>query len=114
LLQYDELEKIVEAIWKSPAEGKKAIDRWQNKVRRFRKKAKGWSANLESEIRRRKKRLESEYNKLDVEADFRDLTTNETERKDQVAKELTKKFEMEEIKARQRAREKNKRGGQKY
>jgi hypothetical protein len=112
-LQYDdELGKIVESIWKNAIDEKKAIDRWQNRVRMFRKKAKGWSANLELEIRRQKKKLENEYDKLDREVDFRDLTKKEKDRHEQVAKEINKILEMKEIKAKQRAREKHiKRGG---
>jgi hypothetical protein len=71
----------------------------------FRKKAKGWSANLELEIRRQKKKLENEYDKLDKEVDFRDLTKKEKDRHEQVAKEINKILEMKEIKAKQRARE---------
>jgi hypothetical protein len=78
----------------------------------FRKKAKGWSANLELEIRRQKKKLENEYDKLDRKVDFRDLTKKEKDRHEQVAKEINTILEMKEIKAKQRAREKPiKRGG---
>jgi hypothetical protein len=78
----------------------------------FRKKAKGWSANLELEIRRQKKKLENEYDKLDRKVDFRDLTKKEKDRHEQVAKEINKILEMKEIKVKQRAREKHiKRGG---
>jgi hypothetical protein len=34
--------------------GEKAIDRWHNRVRMFRKKAKGWSINLEARIKKEK------------------------------------------------------------
>jgi hypothetical protein len=36
------------------------------KVRYFRKLAKGWSANLEAEIRKQKKALMEEYDALDI------------------------------------------------
>jgi hypothetical protein len=55
--------------------------------------------------------LDNEYNKLDTEADFRDLTKYEKDRQTQVAKDLNKNWEMVEIKARQRARERQMKEG---
>jgi hypothetical protein len=46
-------------------------------VRIFRKKAKGWSANIESEMKNKNKVLDTKYIKLDVEAETRDLTPRE-------------------------------------
>jgi hypothetical protein len=42
------------------------LDCWQAKVRYFRKLAKGWSTNLEAEIRKQKKALMEEYDALDI------------------------------------------------
>jgi hypothetical protein len=36
------------------------MERWHNKVRLFRKKANGRSANVEADIRRRKEKLSAE------------------------------------------------------
>jgi hypothetical protein len=55
--------------------------------------------------------LDNEYNKLDTEADFRDLTKFEKDRQTQVAKDLNKNWEMVEIKARQRGRERQMKEG---
>jgi hypothetical protein len=38
-LQHEEFGKIVESIWGSHVDGRKAIDRWQNRVKIFRRKA---------------------------------------------------------------------------
>jgi hypothetical protein len=46
--------------------GDSNLDCWQAKVRYFRKLAKGWSANLEVEIRKQKKALMDEYDALDI------------------------------------------------
>jgi hypothetical protein len=43
-------------------------------VRIFRKNTKGWSANIEVELKKKKRALDIKYNKLDVEAETRDRT----------------------------------------
>jgi hypothetical protein len=88
-----EFDKLVESIWRGHVDGKKAIDRWQNRVRIFRKKAKGWSINVEAELKKRKKTLDSEYNKLDIKAETRGLSQQERNRLSQVVGELTKLWE---------------------
>jgi hypothetical protein len=55
--QHKDFEKLVESVWNSPVAGERAIDRWQNRVRCFRRRAKGWSANIEVETRRKKNGL---------------------------------------------------------
>jgi hypothetical protein len=42
------------------------VDLWQEKVRYLRKLAKGWSANLEADIRKQKKSMLEEYDALDI------------------------------------------------
>jgi hypothetical protein len=64
----------VKGVWSAPIRGEKAIDRWQNRIRLLRRKAKGWSANVEAESKRRKNILSSEVNRLDVLAESRPLT----------------------------------------
>jgi hypothetical protein len=41
----------------------------------LRKKVRGWSKNVEAEIKKRKKELNKEYDKLDILAQARPLTT---------------------------------------
>jgi hypothetical protein len=56
---------------------------------------------------KRKKTLEEEFNRLDIKAETQDMSIQEIERRNQVVGELDRIREMEEIKARQRARERN-------
>jgi hypothetical protein len=89
--------------------GESVIERWQNKVRLFRRKAKGWSVNVEAEVRKKRLKLSSEYDKLDVIAENRPLSDQEKEKMHIIYNELNKIWGMEESKARQRAREREKR-----
>jgi hypothetical protein len=76
-------------------------------VRMLRKKAKGWSINVEYNLRKQKKEISEEYNRLDILEETQALNSSVRDRKQQLARELNKMWEMEEIKARQRARERN-------
>jgi hypothetical protein len=73
-LQHKDFEKLVESMWNAPIEGDRVIDKWQNRVRSFRRKAKGWSANIEAEIRKKKRGLDEECKKLDVVVEERPLS----------------------------------------
>jgi hypothetical protein len=65
---------LVEKCWNNPVEGNSAVDRWQNKVRLFRKKVKCWSANVEANLRRKKDKLWSKYEELDIRVESMILT----------------------------------------
>jgi hypothetical protein len=106
-LHHEEFCTLVENIWNTPIDGKRAIDRWQNRVRVFRRKAKGWSINVEAELKKKKKALDVEYNALDIKTENSGLSRQERDKMSHVARELTKLWEKEEMKARQRARERN-------
>jgi hypothetical protein len=56
-LQHSQFRGLVSRIWKSKVVGGSAIERWQNKIRLFHRKAKGWSANVEAENSRVKESL---------------------------------------------------------
>jgi hypothetical protein len=55
-LSRPDFKDLVQKAWSIRRKrGDSNLDCWQAKVRYFRKLAKGWSANLEAEIRRQKK-----------------------------------------------------------
>jgi hypothetical protein len=84
--------------------GEKAIDRWHNRVRMFRKKAKGWSINLEAGIKKEKWELSEEYNRLDITPETRNLSDFEKDMMQSISKQLNDIWDMEETRGRQRDR----------
>jgi len=74
------------------------MDRWQEKIRKLRKITKGWSSNEEASLKRYKKVLMDDYNKLDIKAETVDLTEAETTRHKFIHAELQKIWLQEEIK----------------
>ena len=67
----------------------------------------GWAANEVAALNKEKANLALEYNFLDKEAEARPLDDSECKRLDEITKELDKIWAHEEIKARQRYRDRN-------
>jgi uncharacterized protein YfkK (UPF0435 family) len=105
-LQIDGFDQMVEKIWSAPCNYVKTIDRWQFKIRNLRKKLKGWNSNLESD-QKKKQHLVPEYDILDIISESQTLSPISKSRMKQISSELTEIRKNEEIKARQRSREKN-------
>jgi hypothetical protein len=100
-LQHEDFGEMVIKVCDIKVVGDNALDRWQNKVRLFRRKARGWSANVESELRK-KERFSREYESLDVVAENRSLSDNERDRMKFLYFELNKIWGVEEPRARER------------
>jgi hypothetical protein len=84
------------------------LDRWQCKVRVFRRLVRGWVANVVVELNRTKQSMAVEYNMLDLEVESRPLDENEKMRMKKLTRDLEKIWALEEeIKARQRSRDRN-------
>jgi hypothetical protein len=56
-LDYEDLSKIIQDTWSANCGCRLAIDIWQSKVRLVRKKAKGWSINIDAANKKRKEEL---------------------------------------------------------
>jgi len=67
----------------------------------------GWVANEVAALNKENANLALEYNFLDKEAESRLLDDSECKRLDEITKELDKIWALEEIKARQRYRDRN-------
>jgi exonuclease III len=104
-LEIDGFTDMVSKSWNQPCPGTKAIDVWQYKQRRLRKHLRGWSININAEQKNKKKSLITEYDYLDIMSETQNLSKEEHSRMKHISAELNKIWYMEEISARQRARE---------
>jgi hypothetical protein len=76
-------------------------------VRRFRKTTKGWSRNIEVDLRQMKKDLMEEYDTLDIKAEMSALSDLEVDRPIFIQLEMQKLWLKEEVKAKQRSRDRD-------
>lgn len=83
------------------------LDRWQGKVRNLRKMVRGWAANEIAALNKTKAELLEKFSIQDTLAENGDLGEEESREYRIIEKELEKIWELEEIKARQRSRDRN-------
>jgi hypothetical protein len=97
----------VSKAWSLNRGNKSSIDSWHDKCKYFRRLARGWSANLEADIRKHKKELMEEYDSLDIMVENHPLDELSRKRLDDILIELNTYWVIEETKARQRSRDRN-------
>jgi hypothetical protein len=85
---------------------------WQCKIRNLRRKINGWNRNREAEIRRSKNKLINESDAIDLLSEKRPLSDLENDRKE-ISIKLEQIWRIEQIKERQRAKEKDIKEGDK-
>jgi phage pi2 protein 07 len=85
----------------------KSIDRWQFKVRTLRRMIRGWATNEVAAHNKIKLELSKEFTRLEGIAENRVLTSDEFRELRTIAKRLDQIWALEEIKARQRSRDRN-------
>ena len=79
---------IVKKCWESPCHHTDPLERWQFKLRSLRRKLKGWSLNLNSELKKKKHALLEESDVLYVFSEENNLDDGERARLQEVKCEL--------------------------
>jgi len=82
------------------------MDIWQFKIRLLRKKVKGSSINTDAAIKKQKRELLKEFEKLDMKYEAGLLLKGDKDM-DLIVQDLENIWNLEEIKARQRSRDRN-------
>jgi hypothetical protein len=72
-----------------------------------RKKVKGWALNINAQVRKQKQELLTECDRLDLKYENLITTDVERQRMKEIVKDLEAIWKLEEIKARQRSRDRN-------
>jgi hypothetical protein len=98
---------IVNASWKANTFHRHDIDKWQEKMRRLRRNLKGWPINCEGEYRREKRMLLEKMDVLDRKGETTSLNIEEEYLQMFMHNRLKKLLRDEEMKWRQRAKEKD-------
>jgi mannosylglycoprotein endo-beta-mannosidase len=106
-LQVEGFKYLVYKTWHLPCNARKSIDIWQFKIRNLRKTLKDWAINIESQQNKRKKQLIAKYDILDILSETQPLSPGAKKQMKTIADELQKIWRNEEIKSRQRARERD-------
>jgi hypothetical protein len=106
--------EIVKESWNANTYHKFDIDKWQEKVRKLRRHIKGWHINVEGVYRKEKKMLLDKMDVLDKKEEHTPLSIQEKELQVEMHKRLKKLLRDEEIKWRQRAKEKDLKKGDGY
>jgi hypothetical protein len=107
LLGNKRLVVVVKKAWSTQCSSLDPVEVWQSKIRPLRRMVRGWANNVVAELNKYKHAVVAEYNMLDEEEDNRLLDNSEKMRKNHLVRELEKIWNLEEIRARQRSRDRN-------
>lgn len=70
-LQEENFRNVVQKAWTTPCQETSSLNRWQVRVRNFRKMVRGWAANQVAILNKTKTELAKEYETLDIESEQR-------------------------------------------
>jgi hypothetical protein len=99
-LEAEGFEELVKQTWEEVCPVFEPIDVWQYKIRKLRKKVKGWSINMEAERKKRKGGIISDLDVLDKLVEQSSLSKAQSLKRQELRKELESIWLMEEIRAR--------------
>lgn len=99
--------EFITKVWKTDCIFTEPIEVWQFKIRLLRKKIKGWARNVNAKNRKIKADLLKEYEILDLKYETGSLLPRQKDMMDTILIELEGIWNMEEMKARQRSRDRN-------
>jgi hypothetical protein len=97
--------ELVSRSWELPIRSKGSLNIWKEKVKRLKKCLKGWNFNEEENNRRRRGDLLKKINELDIKNEEGVLSDNGKKTKKDCKLSLNKLLFEEEMKMKQRARE---------
>jgi hypothetical protein len=106
-LNMDSFSSVVQKAWNAPCTASKSIDVWQFRIRTLRRMVRGWAMNETAKLHKTKVELTLEYNNLDIERECRNLSDPDLDRLHTVERDLDRFWALEEIKGRQRSRDRN-------
>ena len=104
-LQQPDFKELIAKLWNTSCAFTDPLDIWQFKIRLVRKKVKGWALNINAQVRKQKLELLKEYDLLDLKYENFVITEMERQRMKEIVKDLESIWKLEEIKARQRSRD---------
>lgn len=106
-LERDDFKPLIVKAWSTHCNESNPLDVWQFRIRTLRRLVRGWAANVTAALNREKKDIANEYSILDIESESRVLSSQETERMNCMAKDMNRLWALDEMRARQRSRDRS-------
>jgi hypothetical protein len=96
--------EMVSEVWTKESKGSSPLQRWQNKIRRFRQFLRGWAINMNGAYKKEKQELLRKAEELDKKAESQLLSQQDWDLKQCVHERPTQLLREEEVKWFQRAK----------
>jgi hypothetical protein len=106
-LEKESFKDVIIKAWTTPCPFSKPIDLWQFRIRTLRRLTRGWASNEIAAMNKEKTALAVELNNLELKEEQTSFAEVEKKRMREIAKKLKHIWALEEIKARQRSRDRD-------